>query len=1095
MNKIRYYIVLLLVGCAQWVAAQGYISGTVSEMIGGVKEGCVGANVAIVNSQNRVLTGATTDLMGNYTLNVPDEKDELTVVFSYIGMKSQRFKYTGQTKIDVLMETDAQTLVEVEIEAKKIERNDLGISQKEMAFATQKVEMSEIVQNSPVSSLEEALQGRLSGVDIIASGDPGAKSSIRIRGTATLNSNADPLIVVNGIPYSTDIDESFDFNTANTEDFADMLSLNPNDIESIEVLKDAASTAVYGTAGANGVLLVTTKKGTQGKTRFSFSSKNSYKVEPPSMPMLDGDEYVAFIQDAIWNTANARGLDSSADLLKLLFDTPDIGYMTDWRYFDEYNQNVDWLDYVKKDAFITDNSFSMSGGGDRATYRFSLSYLDEGGTSVGTGMDRLSANLRIGYNFSDKLRIDTEYSYADTDKDANFTTNTRAEALRKMPNKSPYYIDDVTGEMTDIYFLRQNAEDFQGAFSGETDGDKFKNFHPIIMANESYRNTNTREQKMNFRLYYDFSPALTYSGYVSMKYKTSNTKAFLPQSATDVTINNTFANLSADDNTNNLSLQTENKLMFRKRWNEDMHSVVATGIWRTSQSTSSKYASMIYGAASAGMSDPSAGGAVTSIGSSESEVRSLSGIGSFAYTLLNRYSLNATFNYEGKSSLGNDNRWGFFPSVGVAWNMQDEPFMENIRDVWSQFKVRASYGESGNAPSGTAPYMGSYTAIGQYGTGSAIVPQSMQLNKLKWETSREYNIGVDFGFFKDKLTGTIDYYYKKTKDLLHKDYTIPLAVGFSSGKMNYYNSGEMTNRGLEFRMDYHAIDTKDWNLTFNFNISNNVNTIDKLPENMTSMVYTAKNGEYAQKLVMGTSVGSFFGYRYLGVYQNTEDTYARGEDGSIMRDLYGNPIVMKNIDNKGTCYPGDAKYEDVNYDGIIDKNDIVYLGNYNPTLSGGGGFNLKYKNLGMTVFMHYRVGQKVINKARMDAESMYGSDNQSKAVLRRWRNEGDDDPNVLPRALWGYGYNYLGSDRFVEDCSYLRLKTLSFNYVCPKSWCKQLHVNTISLYLTGYDLFTFSNYTGQDPEVSLPSKITDLAVDKAQTPRSKRYAFGITVNF
>ncbi len=1093
MNKIRYYIVLLLVGCAQWVAAQGYISGTVSEMIGGVKEGCVGANVAIVNSQNRVLTGATTDLMGNYTLNLPDEKDELTVVFSYIGMKSQRFKYTGQTKIDVLMEADAQTLVEVEIEAKKIERNDLGISQKEMAFATQKVEMSEIVQNSPVSSLEEALQGRLSGVDIIASGDPGAKSSIRIRGTATLNSNADPLIVVNGIPYSTDIDESFDFNTANTEDFADMLSLNPNDIESIEVLKDAASTAVYGTAGANGVLLVTTKKGTQGKTRFSFSSKNSYKVEPPSMPMLDGDEYVAFIQDAIWNTANARGLNSSADLLKLLFDTPDIGYMTDWRYFDEYNQDVDWLDYVKKDAFITDNSFSMSGGGDRATYRFSLSYLDEGGTSIGTGMDRLSANLRIGYNFSDKLRIDTEYSYADTDKDANFTTNTRAEALRKMPNKSPYYIDDATGEMTDIYFLRQNAEDFQGAFSGKTDGGGFKNFHPIIMANESYRNTNTREQKMNFRLYYDLSPALTYSAYVSMKYKTSNTKAFLPQAATDVTINNTFANLSADDNTNNLSLQTENKLMFRKRWNEDMHSVVATGIWRTSQSTSSKYASMIYGAASAGMSDPSAGGAVTSIGSSESEVRSLSGIGSFAYTLLNRYSLNATFNYEGKSSLGNDNRWGFFPSVGVAWNMQDEPFMENIRDVWSQFKVRASYGESGNAPSGTAPYMGSYTAIGQYGTGSAIVPQSMQLNKLKWETSREYNIGVDFGFFKDKLTGTIDYYYKKTKDLLHKDYTIPLAVGFSSGKMNYYNSGEMTNRGLEFRMDYHAIDTKDWDLTFNFNISNNVNTIDKLPENMTSMVYTAKNGEYAQKLVMGTSVGSFFGYRYLGVYQNTEDTYARGEDGSIMRDLYGNPIVMKNIDNKGTCYPGDAKYEDVNYDGIIDKNDIVYLGNYNPTLSGGGGFNLKYKNLGMTVFMHYRLGQKVINQARMDAESMYGSDNQSKAVLRRWRNEGDDTD--IPRALWGYGYNYLGSDRFVEDCSYLRLKTLSFNYVCPKSWCKQLHVNTISLYLTGYDLFTFSNYTGQDPEVSLPSKITDLAVDKAQTPRSKRYAFGITVNF
>lgn len=1093
MNKLRIYIALILCGYAQLVAAQGFISGTVSEMIAGQKEGCIGANVAIVNSQNRVLTGATTDIMGNYTLNIPDEKGELTLVFSYIGMKSQRFKYTGQTVLNVVMESDAQSLTEVEISAKKIDRNDMGISTRELAFATQKIEMSDIVQNSPVSSIEEALQGQLSGVDIIAGGDPGAKSSIRIRGTATLNSNADPLIVVNGIPYSTDIDESFDFNTANTEDFADMLSLNPNDIESIEVLKDAASTAVYGTAGANGVLLITTKKGTQGKTRFTFSTKNSYKKEPASMPMLNGDQYVAFIQDAIWNSANARGLNSNADLLEFLFDTPDINYNPDYRYFDEYNQDVDWLDYVKQDAFITDNSFSMSGGGDRATYRFSLSYLDEGGTTKGTGLNRLSTTLRVGYNFSDKLRIDTEFSYSDTDKDANFTDQTRAEALRKMPNKSPYYIDNETGEMTDIYFIRQNSEEFQGAFEGETDGKKFKNFHPLIMARESYRDTNTREQKMNFRLYYDFSQDLTYSGYVSMKYKTTNTKAFLPQSATDVTINNKFANLSADDNTNNLSLQTENKLMYKKRWNEDKHSIVATAIWRTSQTTSSNYASMIYGAASSGMSDPSTGGAILSVGSGESEVRTLSGIGSFAYTFLNRYSVNATLNYEGKSSLGNDNRWGFFPSVGLAWNMQDEPFMENIREVWSQFKVRASYGESGNAPSGTAPYMGTYTAIGQYNTGSAIAPNSMQLNKLKWETSREYNVGVDFGFFNDKLTGTFDYYHKNTQDLLQKNYTVPATVGYASGKMNYFNSGELTNKGWELRVDYKAIQNKDWTFSLNFNISNNEMTIDQLPENINQMVYSAKNGEYAQKLMPGTSIGSYFGYRYLGVYQTTEDTYARGENGSIMRDLYGNPIVMKNIDNKGTCYPGDAKYQDVNYDGIIDKNDIVYLGNYNPTLSGGGGFNLKYKDFGVTVFMHYRLGQKIINQARMNAESMYGSDNQSTAVLRRWRNPGDQTD--IPRALWGYGYNYLGSDRFVEDCSFLRLKTLSFNYNCPKAWCKQLGVNSISLYLTGYDLFTFSNYTGQDPEVSLPSKLTDLAVDNAQTPRSKRYAFGVTVNF
>jgi TonB-dependent SusC/RagA subfamily outer membrane receptor len=199
-------------------------------------------------------------------------------------------------------------------------------------------------------------------VDIVAGGDPGAKSSIRIRGTATLNSNADPLIVINGVPYTTDIDDSFDFATANNEDYADMLNLNPHDIESIEVLKDAASTSVYGTSGANGVLLITTKKGGRGKTRFSLSSKFTAKVEPNPIPMLDGDEYVAFIQDAIWNTANARGVANSSSLLELLFDTPEINYNPDWRYFDEYNADTDWLSYVKKNATISDNSFSMSGG-------------------------------------------------------------------------------------------------------------------------------------------------------------------------------------------------------------------------------------------------------------------------------------------------------------------------------------------------------------------------------------------------------------------------------------------------------------------------------------------------------------------------------------------------------------------------------------------------------------------------------------------------------------------------------------------------------------------------------------------------------------
>lgn len=1067
-------------------AAQDVVTGIVTEKFGSSTEPCIGVNVTFQNSQNRIVTGTTTDFNGKYSLKVPKEKGKLTLVFSYIGMKTQRFPYTGQKSLNVTMGSDAHEIKEVQVTGKRGSRNDMGLTARQQSFATQKISMSELTETAPVTSIEEALQGQLGGVDIIAAGDPGAKSQIRIRGTATLNGSADPLIVIDGVPYNTSIDDSFDFNTASQEDFAQMLSLNPNDIESIEVLKDAASTAVYGTAGANGVLLITKKKGAMGKTNFTFSTKNSMKVEPKSMPMLNGNEYVAFVQDAIWNSANARGLSTQSALLEYLFDTPEINYNQDWRYFDEYNQDVDWLDYVTKNAFTTDNSFAMSGGGERATYRYSLSYMNEGGTTKGTNLGRLTTSIDIGYKFSEKLRVNAEYSYSDTKKDAPFTDRLRAEAMRKMPNKSPYYIDDTTGEMTDTYFTRQNAEEFQGAFNGS------KNFHPIIMAEESYNKLHTKEQKMTVRANYYATPNLRYYGYVSMRYNTIKTEGFLPQSATGVTTESTYSNQAIDAYKNTFSLQTENKLMFNKDFLDNKHQIVATAIWRTSQSRTSNYSSTRYNVASAAIADPgSGGGSLLSQGSGTSEVRTLSGLGSLVYTLLDRYTVNATANYEGKSSLGKDNRWGLFPSVGVSWQLADESFMKWSRDYLTEFKVRASYGKSGNAPGGTGEYVGTYAAIGNYMDASAIAAERMQLNKLKWETSTEFDVGADVNLFDGKLTATFDWYRKNTKDVLQTKVTIPAYTGFNTNSLKYFNSGQLRNEGWEFRIDYEVLKTKKWNLKVNWNINRNINTIVELPENVNEEQFSLSNGKYAQKLISGTSIGSFFGFKYAGVYQNLEDTYARDAEGKVMYNLQGQPIVMSN--GTYTCYPGDAKYEDINHDGKIDKNDIVYIGNSNPVISGGGGFNLKYRQLSLTVFMHYRLGQKIINEARMNAESMIGSDNQSKAVLRRWRNEGDQTD--IPRALWNYGLNYLGSDRFVEDCSFLRLKTLSLNYNFPKTFCKSLGVNTLSMFFTAYDLFTFTSYTGQDPEVNLPSKITDIAKDSSQTPRSKRFSMGINLNF
>ncbi|MCC8174640.1 MAG: TonB-dependent receptor plug domain-containing protein [Odoribacter sp.] len=393
-------LVFLLFGEKTYAQTQNVVSGRVNEIISGKKQPALGVNVVIMNNQDRFITGTTTDMNGVYRIAIPRGESEVYLHFSFIGLKSQTVKYTGQTIIDVDLEEDIQVLGEVEVIGQRVVRNDMGLTDRQILSATQRIDVSELVETMPISSIEEALQGQLGGVDIILSGDPGARSSIRIRGTSSLIGSNEPLIVIDGVPYETEIDEDFSFETANEEDFGALLNISPSDIESIEVLKDASATAIWGTEGGNGVLLITTKKGSKGKTVFTFGTKVNISEEPKRIPMLNGRQYKAMIQDAIWNTANARGLQNSSNLLELLFNTNEINYIPDWRYFNEYNQDTDWLSEVRRLAVTTDNNFAMSGRGDKATYRFSINYLNEQGTTKGTTFDRLTSMLNVSSKFS-----------------------------------------------------------------------------------------------------------------------------------------------------------------------------------------------------------------------------------------------------------------------------------------------------------------------------------------------------------------------------------------------------------------------------------------------------------------------------------------------------------------------------------------------------------------------------------------------------------------------------------------------------------------------------------------------------------------------
>ena len=1068
--KLLKYILIAIVFAATTGEAFGQakvLSGKVTEMFGTTAEPMIGVNVNILNSQNRSLGGTVTNLDGIYNLPIPNENN-LIIVFSYIGKKSERIKYNGQTRLNVVLKDDTQTINEVVVQGKRIERNDLGISAREQSSATQKVSMEDLVAVAPVTSIEDALQGQLGGVDIVlGGGDPGARASIQIRGGSTLNANAEPLIVVDGVPYPAEIDDNTDFSTINNDDLGALLNISPQDIESIEVLKDAAATAVWGTSGANGVLVIKTKQGVQGKTRFSFSSKFSAKFEPETIPMLNGNQYSALVSEALWNSANYIGLANSTSYLQMLYGSPEIGYQPDWTYFDEYNQNTDWLSEVRRNTQSWENTFSMSGGGERATYRFSLGYLDEGGTTVGTDFSRLNSSLNVNYKFSDKLNFYAQFSYTQSERNNNYY-NVRGEAFRKAPNKSPYYIDDETGNRTSQYFNHNENSTLDPAFNGD------KYYNPIAMANESVNRTIQRESKMNFRIKYDILNGLTYEGYVNMNIRNTKGRMFLPQVATGLAWTDKMSNRSTDTSSDLLTINTENKLMYRKNWN-DKHAIIATAVFRTTETNKSSYGSETSGNVSSGLADPTIGSAVRKISSGDSKTRNINGVALMNYTLLNRYIINASLGMESNSTMGKSERFGMFPTVGLAWHLADEKFMDFSNDWMDEFKLRFSLGQTGNSASGASLYLGSYASGNNYMDMSAITPSSMQLNKLKWETTTEYNTGLDATFLKGKLRFTVDVYQKYVKDLLQPKVKMPTTIGYGNGyQISYMNSGKMTNKGWEFRVDAVPFQNKDWRVGVYFNIAHNENTFG--------------NGNYAYRREEGRPMGSFYGYRYKGVYQNKDATYARDIEGNVMKDISGNAIVMRN--GSYTVAPGDAIYEDVNHDGVINQYDIVYLGNSNPRLTGGAGLNVSYKQFKLSAIFYGRYGQDVVNATRLNNESMRGIDNQSTAVLRRWRNEGDQTD--IPRALYGEGYNTLGSDRFVEDASYLRLKSLSFTYRLPKKAIQRWGFNNIDVYVTGYNLFTWTNYTGQDPEVKTENT---YAKDTATTPASIQLVAGFNLSF
>jgi hypothetical protein len=465
------------------------------------------------------------------------------------------------------------------------------------------------------------------------------------------------------------------------------------------------------------------------------------KREAETIPMLDGGQYVALIQDAIWNTVNDLGYQSSTEYLNLLYNTNEIKYDPSWNYFNEYNQNTNWIDMVSRVGHFEDNSLSISGGGDKATYRVSLGYLNDVGTTKGTKLNRYNSLVSVNYKFSNKFNINSDLSYSRSIQNNNWTASgvasPRGMAMSKMPNMSPYVIDEY-GFYSDQYFTPRI--NFQGSFDGN------KMYNPVAMVNESINQTTGEQARAIFRGQYEILPSLRYIGTVGFDIRSSKNVKFLPQSVTGVIWTDAYFNRGSDALSDALHLNTENKFIFNKNLGEN-HNIVATQLFQTNESRNFSYSSETSGNASASLSDPTAGAAVVSMGSGSSMTRSMGAISSLYYAYKNKYIINGIYRWEANSAISAQHRWKGFPAFGVAWHLGDEDFIKQLGFV-DMAKLRFSWGQSGNGPTGAYTFMGVFEPITPgYMDMTAIRPTRIQLDNLKWETITQTDIGIELSFF------------------------------------------------------------------------------------------------------------------------------------------------------------------------------------------------------------------------------------------------------------------------------------------------------------------------------------------------------------
>ncbi|MBQ4393516.1 MAG: SusC/RagA family TonB-linked outer membrane protein [Prevotella sp.] len=1151
MTIKKAFTTALLCAAVQLAMAQGIrISGTLSDADGPIMMG----NVTERDANNRIVSATQTDFNGNFSMQVKSTKNKL--VFSYVGDKEKVITIGNQTNFKVKLDPANTQLKEVKVVGRRTNSGGLTIQKKEMTVSSQTMSMEQ-VEGLAFTSADEALQGEIAGLDIVSnSGNLGAGTQMRLRGVTTLSANANPLIVVDDKIFDNP-DENFDYANADEEQYSSLLSVNVEDIASITVLKDAAATAVWGSRGSNGVIMITTKRGSRGKPKINFSYKFTGTWQPEGYNLLNGDDYTMLMKEEFYNPTQRS--DRTTNIAELNYDKS-------WAEYENWNNNTDWVDAVKQFGAMHDFNVNLTGGGQKATFRISAGYKHQSGSIIKQKFQQFTTRMALDYNVSDRIRFLTNFAltYTNNNKNNEKKGSILSIAQRIAPNMA-IYRQNADGSDTGEYYLMNPSASGKTPYDGDyssVDLASVRNLgNPVAIAHQAWVKDQTYRLTPDFTIKYEIlgteaeKSRLTFNGRVDFDIFAESKPTYWPAALS--TDNWTTADYNSTTNYeyNSMKIGGRTELVFTPYFkNRDW---TATMLLRYEMSTSKNSKQDTYMShLPNNITSPTVDAYVNaspSSGNGRSNSQNILYNGHVSYKD-GRYSLGFSLRADGDSKFGPKNKWAYFPGVSVRYNIIDEPFMKWSRSVVSMLGLRASWGINGKAPDKDYLFYNTYnTSAGNYGKGNDVASfatlDGLKLDDLRWEKTTSYNLGANLGLWNDKIEVDFDYYHKNTTDLL-QGITIPSMAGYSS--IAYANVGRMTNDGWE--MNFTAkkfLKIGKFSADFSINVAQNSNLLKSMDESVLQSINgttwdatrrgnATKPYGYPVRVQINNSLGSIYGFRYQGVYNMTYDylqnyqteqglnaseyedwvnglisgtlpdqwyadhnldkrpytaPVAVGDDGKVLMKNNGEPqrMVYDYQDGKPRYefQGGDAKYEDINHDGQINGLDVVYLGNSLPKVNGGFSLTLRYGQWSVKARFNYRFGNKVVNLARMNLESMYNTDNQSATVNYRWRKDGDQTP--MPRAMYNAGWNFQSSDRYVEDGGFVRFQNLQVAYNFDRKLIKKWGLSNLQAYASFNNLYVWTKYSGTDPEVSAAGYYP--AFDTARTPRSKQFTLTLNVGF